>query len=100
VAYQDSPTGIIRSFPTTTLGNGLPLVVISRMASRDGTRMLGCSRISELRRWRCSVGGGGLAQEDDVAVVVSAEQAEGFVVGGPVEVWNAIGFKLGDAMAR
>jgi hypothetical protein len=42
---------------------------------------------------------GGLAQEDDVAVVVGAEQADGLVVSGPVKIRNAIGFEFGDAAA-
>ncbi len=40
-----------------------------------------------------------LAQQDDVAVVVGAQKAEGLVVGGPVEVFDAIGFEFSDAMA-
>jgi hypothetical protein len=42
---------------------------------------------------------GGLAQQDDVAIEVDAQQTEHLVVGGPMEILDAIGFEFGDAMA-
>src|ERR1700679_2177417 len=45
------------------------------------------------------MGSRGLAQQDDVAIVVSAQEPERIVVGGPVEIFDAIGFEFRDAMA-
>jgi hypothetical protein len=106
VGAADSLGGILASliyFPSQpTAGSG-------------GTSMFRCSESYRQVTWlriagfrfhpigppdpQCLVSRSGLAEEDDVAVVVGAEQAEGFVVGGPVEVWNAVRFELGDAMA-
>jgi hypothetical protein len=43
--------------------------------------------------------GGGLAQQYDVAIVVSAQESESLVVSAPVKIFDAIGFEFGDAMA-
>lgn len=45
------------------------------------------------------MGGGGLAQEDDVAIEVDAQETERLVVGGPVKIFDAIWFEFCDAMA-
>jgi hypothetical protein len=42
---------------------------------------------------------GGLAQENDLAIVVSAQQARRLIVRGPGEIREVIGLEFGEAVA-